>query len=188
MAQSLIGEEQVCKGVSISINSATPKQSSNQQQGNNRLPGNKNFMGNRGGNSPFNSSPHPNNNNYGGLLQGFGLILRVLLDLLDNIVLVVRVIYLLYSITTFNIFQAQVSFQQIKCVIIASQERAISSNRSRRVHWCKWWRTRIFWRPWERRCCSRTTRTFCHVTGWLKLCFNKIIIFNNIFVVFIIKF
>ena len=164
VAQSLIGEEQVCKGVSISINSATPKQSSNQQQGNNRLPGNKNFMGNRGGNSPFNSSPHPNNN-YGGLLQGFGLILRVLLDLLDNIVLVVRVIYLLYSITTFNIFQAQVSFQQIKCVIIASQERAISSNRSRRVHWCKWWRTRIFWRPWERRCCSRTTRTCSHVTG-----------------------
>jgi len=71
VAQSLIGEEQVCKGVSISINSATPKQSSNQQQGNNRLPGNKNFMGNRGGNSPFNSSPHPNNN-YGGLLQGAG--------------------------------------------------------------------------------------------------------------------
>ena len=111
VAQSLIGEEQVCKGVSISINSATPKQSSNQQQGNNRLPGNKNFMGNRGGNSPFNSSPHPNNN-YGGLLQGFGLILRVLLDLFDNIVLVVRGIYLLYSITTLNIFKCKFRFNR----------------------------------------------------------------------------
>jgi len=71
VAQSLVGEEQVCKGVSISINSATPKQSSNNQSGGGRNIPSNNFMGRQGGNSPFGNS-HNNGSYTQGLLSGGG--------------------------------------------------------------------------------------------------------------------